>query len=296
MQFSFTNTTFENKHRNSKEYNLIIKEIKCDIIKSLALAKSGHPGGAIGISDVMAVLFFGNNMKYDATSPNWEQRDRFVLSAGHYAPVLYSVLSRAGYFKPEELSTLRKLGSRLQGHPSSVGILPGNETTSGSLGQGISIAVGMAISDKIIDKNERKVFCLSGDGELQEGSCWEAAMSAGMYKLNNLCWIVDNNDCQIDGRVENVMSIYPLADKFIAFNFDVIEIDGNDASQVIDAFGKFKENCNNNIGKPTCIIAKTKMGNGIPLMNDNYKWHGNAPSMEQAEQALIDIEKYYQNN
>lgn len=187
MSFNFNNTVFENKTRLSQEYSYIIKTIKSDIIKALALAKSGHSGGALGIADLMAVLYFGGFMKYNSAEPNWSERDRFVLSAGHYAPVLYSCLARAGFFKTEELSTLRKLGSRLQGHPHGAGLLPGNETTAGSLGQGISIAVGMAMSDKLIDNNQRKVFCLSGDGELQEGSCWEAAMAAGMYKLSNFC-------------------------------------------------------------------------------------------------------------
>jgi transketolase len=173
----------------------------------------------------------------------------------------------------------------LQGHPANVGVLPGNETTSGSLGQGVSIAVGMAMNNKLIDKNDKKVFCLTGDGELQEGSCWEAAMSAGMYKLNNLCWIVDNNDCQIDGRVKDIMSIYPLAEKFISFGFNVIEIDGHNITNIIDAFNTFQKTND----KPTCIIAKTIMGNGISLMHDKYQWHGNPPSIEQAEIALTEL-------
>jgi transketolase len=294
MNFTFPELIFENKKRNPKDFEPIVKEIKKDIIKSLALAKSGHTGGSIGVSDIMSVLFFGGNMKYDAKNPNWENRDRFVLSAGHLAPVLYSCLARAGYFAASELSTLRKFDSRLQGHPTSVGILPGNETTSGSLGQGISIALGMALSDKIIDKNiaeknQRKVFTLTGDGEIQEGSCWEVAMAAGAYKLDNFCWIVDNNDCQIDGRVKDVMSIYPLADKFKSFNFNVIEINGNDLGQIIAALDSFNKNHKNQIGKPTCIIAKTFMGNGISLMHDKYQWHGVSPTIEQAEQILAEI-------
>jgi len=290
MNFTFPEIIFENKKRNPNEYSNIIKEIKSDILKSLALAKSGHSGGAIGITDVMAVLFFGGIMKYDSQNPNSPKRDRFILSAGHYVPVLYSCLARAGYFPASELATLRKLGSRLQGHPATVESLPGIETTAGSLGQGISIALGMAISDKLIDENERKVFCLTGDGELQEGSCWETAMAAGHYKLDNFCWIVDNNDCQIDGRVKDVMTIYPLADKFKAFNFDVIEIDGNDVSQVISALETFNSNYSNKTtGKPLCIIAKTKMGNGISFMQDKHQWHGNPPTVEQAEIALKEL-------
>jgi transketolase len=290
MEFTFSEITFENKKRNSDEYSDIVKEIKRDILKSLALAKSGHPGGAIGIAEIMAVLYFGGIMKYDPKNPDSPTRDRFILSAGHYAPVFYSCLARSGYFPISELATLRKLGSRLQGHPINVGILPGNETTSGSLGQGISIALGMAINDKIIDKNERKVFCLTGDGELQEGSCWEVAMAAGTYKLDNFCWIVDNNDCQIDGRVKDVMSIYPLADKFKAFNFDVIEIDGNDISQVISALETFNNMHKSKTGKPICIIAKTIMGNGISFMHDKYEWHGVPPTVEQAKIALQELQ------
>ena len=291
MKFTFPEIIFENKKRNSDEYLDIVREIKSDILKSLALAKSGHTGGALGIAEVMAVLYFGGIMKYDSKNPNLPTRDRFILSAGHYASVLYSCLVRAGYFPASELATLRKLGSKLQGHPPTVGVLPGIETTSGSLGQGISIAVGMAISDKMIDKNERKVFCLTGDGELQEGSCWEAAMSAGVYKLDNLCWIVDNNDCQIDGRVKDVMSIYPLADKFKAFHFDVIEINGNDISQIISALETFSSKHKDKSGKPLCIIAKTIMGNGISFMHDKYEWHGIPPTVEQTEIALQELQQ-----
>ncbi len=287
-KFTFPNTTFENKKRPLIEFKPIVAEIKRDIIKSLALAKSGHSGGSLGNAEIMTALYFAGVMKYDTSGTN-NSRDRFVLSAGHLAPILYACLARAGFFPPEELASLRKLGSRLQGHPSPVGYLPGNETTSGSLGQGISIALGMAMADRLVDKNDRKVFCLSGDGELQEGLCWEAAMAAGFYQLNNLCWIVDNNDCQIDGRVKDVMSIYPLPDKFAAYNFEVIEINGNDMQQVLDAFAQFEANSRGATCKPTCIIAKTVMGNGISFMHDKYQWHGIAPTIEQAEQALMEI-------
>jgi transketolase len=237
----------------------------------------------------MSVLFFGSYMKYDSHNPEWNQRDRFVLSSGHMAPILYSVLARSGYFPVSELSTLRKYGSRLQGHPGIDMKLPGLETSSGSLGQGISIAVGMAVSDKLIDKNERKVFCITGDGELQEGVCWEAAMSAGSLGLDNLCWIVDNNDCQIDGRVKDVMSIYPLKEKFEAFNFNVIEIDGNDYDMIINSLDNFSNNLLTS-GKPTCIIAKTIMGKGISFMYDKYQWHGNPPKPEEAVIALKELD------
>ncbi len=288
--FSFSNVTFENIRRDVADFTPIVREVKQDIIKSLALAKSGHPGGSIGAADFMAALFFGGYMRYNPHDPNWLERDKFILSAGHLAPVLYSCLARAGFFPTEELARVRKLGSHLQGHPGAVGTIPGVETTSGSLGQGISIAVGMAISDKLIDKSDRNVFCLTGDGELQEGSCWEAAMAAGNYKLDNLCWFVDNNDCQIDGRVKDVMSIYPLREKFEAFNFDVIEIDGNNMQEILNALDEFKKNAGKS-KKPTCIIGKTKMGNGISFMHDNYKWHGNPPNVEEAKQALEELSK-----
>lgn len=291
MEFivEFSDRTFENKKRKSEEYREISLEIRKDIIKSLLLAKSGHSGGPLGITDLLTVLFFGGYMNYNPKNPQLPERDRFVLSSGHMAPVLYSVLARAGYFETDELKTLRKYGTRLQGHPGLDVKLPGVETSSGSLGQGISIALGMAISDFIIDKNSRKVFSITGDGELQEGICWETAMTAGTLGLENFCWIVDNNDCQIDGRVKNIMSIYPLKEKFEAFKFDVIEIDGNDYEQIIFALDKFNQNIENHIGKPTCIIAKTIMGKGVTFMSDNYKWHGNPPNEQQAVQALEEL-------
>ena len=288
LEITFSEKIFENKKRKFDEYSEIALTIRQDIIKSLVLAKSGHPGGPLGITDVMSVLFFGNRMNYDPQNPNLENRDRFVLSAGHMAPVLYSVLARAGYYPAEELKTLRKYGSRLQGHPGLDMHLPGVETSSGSLGQGVSIASGMAISDCVVDNNDRKVFCITGDGELQEGASWEAAMLAGSLKLNNFCWIVDNNDCQIDGRVKDILSVYPLKEKFEAFNFDVFEIDGHDYKQILSAFDKFEDN-HKNKSKPTCIIAKTFMGKGVSFMNDQYKWHGNPPNEEQAYKALEEL-------
>jgi len=291
LEVSFSDILFENKKRPPQEFKEISAELRRDIIKSLVLAKSGHSGGPLGISDVISVLFFGGYMRYNSKDPKWNERDRFVLSAGHMAPVLYSALARAGYFPADELKTLRKYGSRLQGHPGLDVNLPGIETASGSLGQGVSIAVGMAISDKLVDKNNRKVFCISGDGELQEGSNWEAAMSASNFKLDNLCWIVDNNDCQIDGRVVNVMNIYPIDDKFKAFGFDVLNIDGNNYDEIISSLDKFVENHKLGIGKPTCIIANTIMGKGVTLMEDDYKWHGNPPNEEQAINALGDLSR-----
>ncbi|MGQ9819123.1 MAG: transketolase [Candidatus Kapaibacteriales bacterium] len=289
MEIYFEDLVFENRPRSTEEFQLIARQLRRDVIKSLYLAKSGHTGGSLGTADIFSVLFFGGIMRYDPNNPNWEKRDRFVLSAGHLCPILYASLARAGYFSPRELSTLRKYGSRLQGHPGIDMGLPGLETSTGSLGQGISIAVGMSLSDKFLDKNERRVFSLTGDGELQEGSVWEAAMTAGNYGLDNLCWIVDNNDCQIDGRVHKVMSIYPLNKKFEAFNFEVLEIDGHNYSEILSAFNQFIVNHNNKIGKPTVIIARTKMGYPISFMLDSYEWHGIAPNKEQTLQALEEL-------
>ncbi|MGB9851353.1 MAG: transketolase [Candidatus Kapaibacteriota bacterium] len=290
MEIIFEPRTFENKRRKPEEFQQIAKILRQDVIKSLYLAKSGHSGGSLGTADIFAVLFFGGFMRYKPNEPKWDRRDRFVLSAGHICPILYATLARAGFFPVEELATLRKLGSRLQGHPALDTKLPGIETAAGSLGQGISIAVGMALNDKYLDKNDRKVFALTGDGELQEGSTWEAAMAAGNYHLDNLCWIVDNNDCQIDGRVREVMSIYPIDRKFESFNFEVITIDGHNYNEIISAFDKFISNHNNQIGKPTVIIARTKMGYPISFMTDNYEWHGIAPNEEQAKQALLELQ------
>ncbi len=289
MGFSveFSDIIFKNQKREPAEFAEIALELRRDIIKSLTLAKSGHSGGPLGVSDIMSVLFFGGVMNHNPQEPDMASRDRFVLSAGHMAPVLYSALARAGYFPTEELATLRKWGSRLQGHPGLDKNLPGVETSSGSLGQGISIAVGMAMSDKLVDNNDRQVFCVTGDGELQEGTVWEAAMASSHHKLDNLCWIVDNNDCQIDGRCKDVMNIYPLDSKFESFGFDVININGHCFEDIIAAFDKFK--ANKGSGKPTVIIAKTFMGKGVSFMQDQYTWHGNPPKPDQAEKALSEL-------
>jgi len=290
LKITFNDIVYPNTPKTPDEIKEIALEIRRDIIKSLYLAKSGHSGGSLDMADIMAVLFFSGILRYNANNPEWEERDRFVLSAGHIAPVYYSVLARAGYFKPEELSTLRKHGSRLQGHPGLDVKLPGIETAAGSLGQGVSIAVGMALSHKYLDKSKQRVFVVSGDGEMQEGSSWEAAMSAGNFKLDNLCWIVDNNDCQIDGRVKDVMSIYPLGEKFDAFNFNVIKIDGHNIDEIAQAFQQFIEFHEEGSGKPTVIIANTFMGKGVSFMHDDFNWHGIPPNEEQAAKALEELE------
>lgn len=276
---------FDNRRRSPQELAEIAKEVRRDIIRMLVKAKSGHSGGPLGSADIFTTLFFGGIMKYDAKNWQWEQRDRFVLSAGHMCPVLYATLANAGFFPKEELSTLRQFGSRLQGHPGRDMGLPGIETSSGSLGQGFSIAIGMALADKYLDHNDRRVYSLTGDGELQEGEIWEGAMSAGHYKLDNFCMIVDNNDCQIDGRLPEVMNTYPLADKFKAFNFHVIEVDGHDHAALLAAFDEAKATK----GKPSVIIAKTFMGYPISFMKDKYQWHGKPPTAEEGEKALAEL-------
>lgn len=284
----FGTQTFENKRHSPDEFAVIATSIRQDIIRSLVLAGSGHSGGPLGSADIFAVLYFGGYKRYNPKNW-WTPRDRFVLSAGHMAPVMYATLANTGAFPKEELGTLRKFNTRLQGHPGRDMGLPGVESSTGSLGQGISIAVGMAMADKLLDKNDHRVFSLTGDGELQEGSVWEAAMSASHFKLDNFCWIIDNNDCQIDGRVPDVMNVYPIVDKCKSFGFDTIVVDGHNFTELASAFDKFIENQKNNTGMPTAIIARTYMGHGVSFMNDKFEWHGKPPSWEQAKSALEEL-------
>jgi transketolase len=274
--------------RTIPELKEISREIRRNIIKMLTEAKSGHTGGPLGATDILTALFFGGVMNYRPNEPNWSDRDRFILSAGHMVPVLYSTLAEAGYFPKEELMTLRKFGTRLQGHPGREKGLPGIELSCGSLGQGLSVAVGIALSGKYLDKANWRVYCLDTDGELQEGSIWEAAMCAGHYKLDNLCAIVDRNYIQIDGRTEDVMSLDPLSDKWKAFKWHVIEINGNDYEQLLKAFDEAK----NTKGKPTVIIARTIMSKGVPSIEDDYKWHGKPPKPDEAKKFLSELEAY----
>lgn len=262
-------------------------KIRQDVIRSLTAAGSGHLGGSLGLADVFTVLYF-NILNHYPNEPNHANRDRLILSIGHVAPVLYATLANAGYFPHEELFTLRKLGSRLQGHPGRDHGLPGIELSAGSLGQGLSVAVGMAISAKI-DNAKWRVFSVHGDGELQEGSIWEAAMSAAHYKLDNLTAIVDRNYCQIDGYTQNVMEIEPLKLKWEAFGWQVFECNGNSIAELIDVFSKTL----NVTGKPKVIIAKTQMGFGVKSIQDDYRWHGKAPNPQEAEEFLDELEKYY---
>lgn len=230
----------------------------------------------------MSVLYFDElNIKED--EPNWEDRDRLVLSKGHCSPALYAALAERGYFSKEDLKGFRNITSNLQGHPN-MNDVPGVDMSSGSLGQGLSVANGMAISGKL-DNKDFRVYCILGDGEIEEGQIWEAAMASNKYKLDNLCVIVDNNNLQIDGTIEEVMSSYPIDKKFESFGFNVITIDGHDISQIKEAFKKAKQTKN----KPTCIIAKTTKGKGISFMENQAEWHGKAPNQEQYEQALKEL-------
>lgn len=257
------------------DYHSKAKHIRELILTSLTEAGSGHTGGSLDLVDVFTVLYFCH-LRHDPAQPKWEDRDKVVLSIGHTAPVLYATLAAAGYFPEEEMMTLRKLGSRLQGHPSYAFQLPGLETCSGSLGQGLGVALGMAMAAKM-DGKPNRVFCVMGDGEQQEGSVWEAAMAAAHHKVDNLCAIIDRNRLQIDGGTEQVMGIDPLKDKWTAFGWRAIEIDGHDFDQIKMAL----ELADKTVDRPTVIIADTVMGKGVPSIENNNHWHGKVPTAEQ---------------
>jgi len=263
----------------------ISRKIRIDVIRSLAEAGSGHTGGSLGLADIFTCLYFGIlNMKAD--DPSWPERDRLVLSIGHVSPVLYAAMAHAGYFSEEELMTLRKLGSRLQGHPGRDHGLPGLELSAGSLGQGLSVAVGMALAAKHDRKNYR-IFSIHGDGELQEGSIWEAAMSAAHHKLNNIIALVDRNELQIDGPTEEVMQLEPLEDKWQSFGWHVIHCDGHDHDDIFRAY----QEAIKTYEQPSVIIARTVMGKGVSSIEGDYRWHGKAPSKAEAEKFIQELER-----
>ena len=265
-----------------KELEVTACRIRMGIIEGVYQAKSGHPGGSLSIAEVLTYLYF-KEMNIDPANPDWEDRDRLVLSKGHTAPGLYAALAQRGFFPFEDLKTLRKIGSYLQGHPDRKGI-PGVDMSSGSLGQGISVAVGMALSAKISQKDYR-VYTILGDGELSEGQVWEAAMFAAHKKLDHLCAIVDNNNLQIDGTLDEVNSPYPIDQKFEAFGWKVISIDGHDFEQIEKAL----EEAKNTVGQPTCILMTTVKGKGVSFMENQAKWHGSAPNTEQYEVAMKEL-------
>ena len=269
---------------NKLELMKTANEVRKGIVTAVHSAKAGHPGGSLSAADIFTYLYF-EEMNIDPKDPKKADRDRFVLSKGHTAPGYYSTLAHRGFFPVEDLTTLRKVGSYLQGHPDMKHI-PGVDMSSGSLGQGISAAVGMAISAKL-SNDDYRVYTLLGDGEIQEGQVWEASMLAGHRKLDNLVVIVDNNNLQIDGKITDVNSPYPIDKKFEAFNFHVINIDGNDFDQIEAAFKEARKTK----GMPTAIIAKTIKGKGVSFMEDQAGWHGKAPNDEQYAQAMEELEK-----
>ncbi len=267
-----------------KELSVVACKVRMGAIDAVHSAKSGHPGGSLSAADILTYLYF-KEMNIDPENPKMDDRDRFVLSKGHIAPGLYATLANRGFFPVEELKTLRKIGSRLQGHPDMKKI-PGVDMTTGSLGQGISTACGMAKAAKLMNKDFR-VYTLLGDGEIQEGQVWEAAMFAGHNHLDNLVVIVDNNGLQIDGNIADVCSPYPIDEKFKAFNFHVINIDGHNFDEIEAAF----EEAKTIKGMPTAIVAKSVKGKGVSFMENLASWHGTAPNDEQYEIAMADLNK-----
>jgi transketolase len=272
------------KTRDPEILREISLEIRGLVIRSLAAAGSGHLGGSLGLADLFTHLYF-SRMNHSPAVPSDPDRDRLILSIGHVAPVFYATLARAGYFPEEELMTLRKLGSRLQGHPGKDHGLPGIEISSGSLGQGLSVSVGLGLSAKI-DGASWRVYCIHGDGELQEGSVWEALMSASHHKLDNITLIVDCNGVQIDGPTSRVMELEPLRAKFESFGWRVEECDGNDHQSLLEAFDRMDQV---SAGKPLALLARTRMGAGVPEIEGDYRWHGAAPTQDQADSFIRQV-------
>lgn len=266
---------------NTQELEKKANEIRKDIIEMLTEAKSGHSAGSLGMADVFTALYLGGVIKHNPKKPDWEGRDRLILSNAHICPVMYAAMAHAGYFPIKELKTLRKLGSRLQGHPNRLE-LPGLETSGGSLGQGLSIACGIAYSFSKFDKKDNWVWCLGSDGEHDEGQVWEAVMFAGKYRLFNLTQIMDRNNIQIDGFTEDVMPIEPLKEKYESFGWHVLDVDGHNIEEIIDACNKSKAI----FEKPTLIIAHTIPGKGVDFIEWEYSWHGKVPCPKEAKKAL----------
>ena len=264
------------------ELKNIAKKIRISILHMLTQAGSGHTGGSLSAADVAVAIYF-SKMKFDPDNPKWEERDRFILSKGHAAPLLYAIMAEAGYFPMDTINTLRTIESPLQGHPCC-NKLEGIEVSTGSLGQGLSVANGMALGLRL-DNNPARVFCIMGDGEIQEGQIWEAAMTAAHYKIDNLCAVVDSNELQIDGAVEDIMGIQPIHDKWEAFGWHVIDIDGHDMDSILNALNEAE----NTKGKPTVIIANTTKGKGSSIFEDKVEFHGVTPTQEEFEQAVKEI-------
>lgn len=270
------------KMTNIEELNKKANQIRKGIIEAVYRGKSGHPGGSLSIADILAVLYF-KEMRVDPKNPKWEERDRLVLSKGHCSPALYATLALRGYFDQNELESFRNINSKLQGHPD-MNKIPGVDMTTGSLGQGLSVANGMAICGKL-DKKDYRVYAILGDGEIEEGQIWEAAMTSAKYKLDNLCVFVDHNHLQIDGTIEEVKNSYPLDEKFKSFGFETITIDGNNIKEIEMALEKARNIKN----KPTAIIAETIKGKGISFMENQVGWHGKAPNEEEYKIAIKEL-------
>ncbi len=268
-----------------RDLKIKANKIRQLIIEMLVAAGSGHSGGPLGMADIFTAFYF-HILNHDPKNPSFPDRDRLVLSNGHICPVQYATMALAGYFPIEELKTLRKINSRLQGHPHRAS-LPGLETTSGPLGEGLSQAIGIALA-RNLDKKNYRVYCLTSDGEHEEGNTWEAVMFAAKYKLNNLIQVIDRNYIQIDGRTEDIMPLDPLKEKYESFNWNAIEVDGNDIKSFIEAVEKAKLI----IDKPTIIIARTIPGKGVSFMENDYHWHGKPPNKEEAEKALVELKTY----
>jgi len=262
-----------------QELTGVARHLRVEILKMLNTARSGHTGGSLSAVEILTVLFY-HQMRHDPSNPAWEERDRFVLSKGHSAPILYACLAEAGYFPRDDLKTLRRLGSHLQGHPD-MRKTPGVEVCTGSLGQGLSQAVGLALANRLAGRDS-KVYVLLGDGELQEGQVWEAVMAAAHFGLDNLCAVVDWNGLQIDGEVDKVMRVTPLGPKFLAFNWHVLEVDGHDLGAISQAF----DDAAGTKGQPTMVIARTVKGKGVPIFEHKASYHGVPPSDEELGQAL----------
>lgn len=269
---------------DQKKTERMALQIRRDIVSMVHEAKSGHPGGSLSGADIMAALYFTDQFRCDPEDPKWDGRDRFILSKGHCAPLIYSVLARHGFYPPETLLTLRKLDSILQGHPNAKK-MPGLDCSSGSLGQGLSISNGIAYALKRRAVDAR-VYCLMGDGELQEGQVWEAAMFAPQHALDNVCAIVDYNNVQLDGKVNEIKDVYPLREKWESFHWNVLECDGHDVTALYDAFCKARETK----GRPSVILAKTVKGKGVSYMENSAKWHGTAPNDEEYAVAMAELE------
>ena len=268
--------------QEKKQLQVMACKVRMGVIEGVHAAKSGHPGGSLSAADMFTYLYF-KELRVDPKNPQWEDRDRFVLSKGHTAPGLYAALALRGFFPVEDLVTLRKLGSYLQGHPN-MNSVPGVDMSTGSLGQGISVACGMALASRL-KKRDNRVYTLLGDGEIQEGQVWEACMLSAHYKLDNLCVIVDNNGLQIDGNVADVMSPYPIADKLEAFGFKVVAIDGHDFDQIEAALHTARQTK----GQPTAIVMKTVKGKDVSFMENQAGWHGKAPNDAEYEQAMGEL-------